>query len=176
MTVSMQESYGWHCKRCDGDRTAPVWRIVDARERGDALNTTGPGLSWVDCPGCGTRAPVELPQLIIRPGSSVPLLVAAPLVELRGGRAQQHSIDLMDEARNAGAFSAVTMLDVPNLLPCSLLPIVLSRDIDRDAGDREFAREQLAAHSAETAAHYEVFLNSLAWHREARIRALILSE
>jgi CHAT domain-containing protein/tetratricopeptide (TPR) repeat protein len=150
-----------------------VWRILDARDHGDILKAMGLELLWVACPTCATRTQVESPLLVIRLGSSAPLLLAAPLAELRDGRAQQYSADLMDQARNAGAFPTVSLPLVPIPLPCSLLPVVLSRDIDRDVTDREFARSQLAAHDAATATQYDVFLNHLAWHRDARISTLL---
>jgi hypothetical protein len=156
MTVSVQVPYTWHCEKCNRDRTAAVWRIIDDRERGDVLNAVGLGLLWVDCSTCATRAQVESPLLVIRLGSSVPLLLVAPLAELRDGRAQHYSADLMDQARDAGAFRNGSLPVGPIPLPWSLLPVVLSRDLDRDVTDREFARSQLASHDAATATHYEV--------------------
>jgi hypothetical protein len=50
VTVSVREPYTWHCEECDRRCLVPVWRIVDARERADVLESPdGPrvrGLSF----------------------------------------------------------------------------------------------------------------------------------
>ncbi|MEU6992770.1 CHAT domain-containing protein [Streptomyces sp. NPDC046465] len=166
MAVSARESYTWRCDECARECTAAVWRIVDARERPDALAAPGPpGLSWADCPGCGARAGIDAPLLVLRPGATAPLLLATSLAELRDDPSPS-ALALLGEAERAGAFREVVFDGQVIPLPRRLLPVVLARDLDRDLADPEAARAQLEPEGEPTAGHYETFLQYLAEERE----------
>ncbi|GGV21952.1 hypothetical protein GCM10010245_36900 [Streptomyces spectabilis] len=174
MTVSVRASYTWRCENCGRESGAPVWRVVDARERADVLEGPGPGVAWVDCPGCGTRAHVEAPLLVLRPGAAAPLLYATSMAELQDGP-PEFAVALLEEAAAAGAFrddDVFTGKAIP--LPRRLLPFVLTRDVERDLGDPEAACRDLEPEGPPTVANYEVFLRLLAGDRdESRVDDLL---
>lgn len=179
MTVSVRVPYAWRCERCGRECQAPIWRIIDSRERADVLATRGHGVATVDCV-CGAIADIDAPLLVLRPGVTAPLLLALSLAELRSG-ALTSAEPLLQEAGQAGAFG-VDDFSVwqPLALPRTLLPVVLARDLDRDLSDPEAARQQLERDGSSAVAHYGIFLNHLAGERDAvsvkeLLRALLMS-
>ncbi|MER6334191.1 CHAT domain-containing protein [Streptomyces sp. NPDC001034] len=141
--------------------------MVDSRERGDVLESPGGpdgfgnGLSWVDCPGCGTRAHIEAPVLVLRAGAVVPSLFATSVAELRQD-ATASAAALVEEARLAGAFAGGRFGGNVVPLPRRLLPFALSRDVERDLADPEAACAQLTSYGAPTVDNYRVFLANVA--------------
>ncbi|GAA2500345.1 hypothetical protein GCM10023100_37170 [Actinocorallia cavernae] len=144
-----------------------MWRIVDSRERADVLESPdgpdgfGPGLHWADCPGCGSRAQVEAPVLVLRAGAFVPSLFATSVAELQRD-ATASAAALVEEARVAGAFTGGRFGGNVVMLPRRLLPFVLSRDTERDLADPEAARAELAPYGAPTVDNYRIFLDHVA--------------
>ncbi|EFL27529.1 LigA protein [Streptomyces himastatinicus ATCC 53653] len=167
MTVSTRAPYEWCCDQCGRHRQAPVWRIVDSRERADVLESRdgpdgfGPGLHWVGCPGCGTRAHIEAPVLVLRAGALVPSLFATSVAELQHD-ATASATALVEEARLAGAFTSGRFGGNVVVLPRRLLPFVLSRDTERDLADPEAACAELTSYGAPTVDNYRIFLGSVA--------------
>ncbi|WP_018546539.1 CHAT domain-containing protein [Streptomyces sp. LaPpAH-108] len=144
-----------------------MWRIVDSRERADVLESRdgpdgfGPGLHRADCPGCGTRAPVEAPVLVLRSGAFVPSLFATSVAELQRD-ATASAATLVEEARLAGAFASGSFRGNVIVLPRRLLPFVLGRDTERDLADPEAACAELAPYGAPTVDNYRIFLDNVA--------------
>ncbi|MFH8289646.1 CHAT domain-containing protein [Streptomyces sp. NPDC018059] len=165
MAVSARATYSWRCEGCERENAAVVWRVVDARERADALSGESPGLAWVDCPGCGSRTAIDAPLLVLRPGVTAPLLLALSLTELRSGALPSAPV-LLGEAGRAGAFRGTVFHGEVIPLPRRLLPVVLTRDLDRDLADPAAARAELAPQGEPTADNYETFLHYLAEDRE----------
>ncbi|MFJ8093155.1 CHAT domain-containing protein [Streptomyces griseofuscus] len=165
--VSTRTPYEWTCERCGRPCRAPVWRIVDSRERADVLESPdgpdgfGPGLHWADCPGCGARAQVEAPVLVLRAGAFVPSLFATSVAELQRD-ATASAAALVEEARVAGAFTGGRFGGNVVVLPRRLLPFALSRDTERDLADPEAACAELAPYGAPTVANYRIFLDNVA--------------
>ncbi|MFG2115670.1 hypothetical protein ACGFRB_24085 [Streptomyces sp. NPDC048718] len=142
MTISARVPYTWHCEPCGRERTASAWRIIDARERADVLTSPAPGVSWLDCPVCGTRTHIEAPLLVLRPGRVAPLLLAVSVAELQHG-APPSAPSLLEQAGRAGAFVGRVFLGQVIPLPRRLLPYVLARDLERDLTDPEAACREL---------------------------------
>ncbi|GLX49995.1 hypothetical protein Shyhy01_29450 [Streptomyces hygroscopicus subsp. hygroscopicus] len=167
MAVSTRAPYAWRCERCERECRAPVWRVVDSRERGDVLESPGgpdgyrDGLCWVDCPDCGTREHIEAPVLVLRAGAVVPSLFATSVAELRRD-ATASAAALVEEARLAGAFTSGRFGGNVVALPRRLLPFALSRDVERDLADPEAACAQLTSYGAPTVGNYRVFLENVA--------------
>ncbi|QIB41959.1 CHAT domain-containing protein [Streptomyces aureoverticillatus] len=161
MTVSARAPYTWRCEECDQQRTAPAWRVVDARERADVLEAPGAGVSWLACPGCGTRTYVDAPLLVLRPGAAAPMLLGLSMAELRGGPPQS-ALAVMEEAARAGALRDHGFAGQAVPLPRRLLSVVLTRDLDRDLADPEAACEQLEPEGQPTIGNYRMFLQYLA--------------
>lgn len=167
MAVSTRTPYEWTCERCGRPCRAPVWRIVDSRERADVLESPdgpdgfGPGLHWATCPGCGSRAQVEAPVLVLRAGAFVPSLFATSVAELQRD-ATASAAALVEEARVAGAFTGGRFGGNVVVLPRRLLPFALSRDTERDLADPEAACAELAPYGAPTVDNYRIFLDHVA--------------
>ncbi|TGZ16699.1 hypothetical protein DV517_16720 [Streptomyces sp. S816] len=167
MAVSTRTPYEWTCERCGRPCRAPVWRIVDSRERADVLESPdgpdgfGPGLHWADCPGCGSQAQVEAPVLVLRAGAFVPSLFATSVAELQRD-ATASAAALVEEARVAGAFTGGRFGGNVVVLPRGLLPFALSRDTERDLADPEAACAELAPYGAPTVDNYRIFLDHVA--------------
>ncbi|MYQ98666.1 CHAT domain-containing protein, partial [Streptomyces sp. SID6139] len=167
MAVSTRTPYEWTCERCGRPCRAPVWRIVDSRERADVLESPdgpdgfGPGLHWAGCPGCGARAQVEAPVLVLRAGAFVPSLFATSVAELQRD-ATASAAALVEEARVAGAFTGGRFGGNVVVLPRRLLPFALSRDTERDLADPEAACAELAPYGAPTVDNYRIFLDHVA--------------
>ncbi|WP_330259317.1 CHAT domain-containing protein [Streptomyces murinus] len=165
--VSTRTPYEWTCERCGRPCRAPVWRIVDSRERADVLESPdgpdgfGPGLHWADCPGCGARAQVEAPVLVLRAGAFVPSLFATSVAELQRDATASAAV-LVEEARVAGAFTGGRFGGNVVVLPRRLLPFALSRDTERDLADPEAACAELAPYGAPTVDNYRIFLDNVA--------------
>ncbi|TWV46977.1 hypothetical protein FRZ03_14185 [Streptomyces misionensis] len=163
MSVSVRAPYAWTCEECGRRCEAPVWRVVDSRERPDVLSSrTGPdgfgaGLCQVACPGCGTRAYVEAPVLVLRAGAVVPTLFATSVAQLHED-ATATVAELVEQARLAGAFAAGRFGGQVVRLPRRLLPFALSCDVERDLADPEAACRELAEHGAPTVTNYRYFL------------------
>ncbi|MFE6104688.1 CHAT domain-containing protein [Streptomyces laurentii] len=165
MTVSARVPYTWHCEPCGRERTAPAWRIIDARERADVLTAPAPGVTWLDCPVCGTRTHIEAPLLVLRPGRVAPLLLAVSVAELQHG-APPSAPSLLEQAGQAGAFVGRVFLGQVIPLPRRLLSYVLARDLERDLTDPEAACRELRPEGEPTVANYRVFLRVLEGERE----------
>ncbi|MCM3805958.1 CHAT domain-containing protein [Streptomyces sp. DR7-3] len=165
MAVSTRALYAWRCDECGRECGAPVWRIVDARERADVLKSLGPGMSWVDCSGCGARAYIDAPLLVLRPGAVAPLLLALAVAELQDDPSQI-AASLLEEAEQAGGFHGDALVGQPVLLPRSLLPVVLARDLARDLAAPEEAYRQLEPEGLPTVTNYRFFLQYLAEERD----------
>ncbi|MFI5798152.1 CHAT domain-containing protein [Streptomyces sp. NPDC051677] len=167
MTVSVREPYAWRCEQCERPSRAPAWRIVDARERADVLESPGdpegfgPGLSWVDCPDCGARAHIEAPVLVLRPGTTAPALYATSVTELQGD-VTTSALPVLEQAASAGAFRGDPVAGQVIPLPRRQLPFVLARDLDRDLADPERAARELASYGTPTVANHRAFLLYLA--------------
>lgn len=159
--VSSRVSYGWRCAGCNGDQEAPIWRILDRRERGDVIEQPGAGLCWVSCPQCGTLADIDAPLLLIRPGNPLPLLLAVHIRELGGpplappsGPVLEQEAKLALQRNDAG----ITGPMIP--LPRTLLPVVLSRDVSSDAADPDRAVQEVFGKEPTLAASwYRSFLD-----------------
>ncbi|MFJ1548752.1 CHAT domain-containing protein [Streptomyces sp. NPDC088246] len=160
MNVSARVPYAWRCEECAQERRAPIWRVIDAREQADVLAAPAPGVSWVDCPVCGTRTHIEAPLLVLRPGGVAPLLLAVPVAELQHDPPQS-AAPLLEEAGRAGAFLGGAFAGRVIPLPRRLLPFVLARDLQRDLEDPEAACRQLQPEGAPTVANYRIFLQYL---------------
>lgn len=173
MVVSARESYAWRCEVCAQERRAPIWRVIDARERADVLAAPAPGVSWVDCPVCDTRSHIEAPLLILRPGRAAPLLLAVPDAELRHDPPQS-AASLLEEAGRAGAFLAGAFPGRAIPLPRRLIPFVLAHELERDLEDPEAACMQLQPEGAPTVANYRIFLQYLEAERsDTRVGELL---
>lgn len=173
MTISVRAAYTWDCERCGQERHAPVWRIVDARERADVLVAPDPGVSWLDCPVCGTREHIEAPLLVLRPGAVAPMLLAVSVEELQGG-APPSAPPLLEEAERAGAFRGGGFFGQVIPLPRRLLPFALTRDVERDLTDPEEACRQLRPEGGPTVTNYRTFLGYLAEDADhAAVRSLL---
>ncbi|MFF3644424.1 CHAT domain-containing protein [Streptomyces sp. NPDC002564] len=164
MAVSARASFAWHCAGCDQERSAVVWRVVDARERADVLAAPGPGLAWADCPQCGARADIDVPLLVLRPGRPAPLLLGLSLAELRDDPGPS-ALALLGEAERAGAFDGDTFDGQLIPLPRTLLAVVLTRDPARDLADPATARTEVEPHGQAAADHYALFLRYFAEER-----------
>ncbi|MEW2623942.1 CHAT domain-containing protein [Streptomyces sp. NPDC048106] len=170
MAISARTPYAWRCERCERPCQEPVWRIVDSRERGDVLESPdgpdgfGSGLCWVDCPGCGTRAHIEAPVLVLRAGAVVPSLFATSVAELQRD-ATASATALVEEARLAGAFAQGRFGGNVVVLPRRLLPFALSRDVERDLADPEAACRELTPYGPPTVDNYRIFLRNVAGER-----------
>ncbi|MCN9242154.1 CHAT domain-containing protein [Streptomyces sp. RY43-2] len=157
-----------------------MWHVVDGRERADVLEEHGtppdgfePGLCWVDCPGCGSPAPIEAPLLVLRPHASAPMLFATSVAELQQD-ATATATELVAQAAQAGAFRGTPFGGRVIQLPRRLLPHVLSRDVDRDLADPEAALRELTVHGPPTVANYQKFLQYVAENKEeARLGELL---
>ncbi|MFJ9446924.1 CHAT domain-containing protein [Kitasatospora sp. NPDC101235] len=173
MTVSARAPYAWNCPECGRGCQEPVWHIIDARERADVLEADGPGVSWVACPGCGARAHIDAPVLVLRPDAIVQVLFAASVEDLQTG-AGDSATRILAEAGRAGAFEGGTITGQTIPLPRRALPVVLARDVDRDLDDPETARRELLPEGPPTVANYEIFLEFARAEREAaRARYLL---
>ncbi|GGR57821.1 CHAT domain-containing protein [Streptomyces sp. MBT70] len=167
MAVSARVAYAWRCEQCERPCQEPVWRVVDSRERGDVLESPdgpdgfGRGLCWVDCPGCGTRAHIEAPVLVLRAGAVVPSLFATSVAELQRDPTASAAA-LVEEARLAGAFAQGKFGGNVVVLPRRLLPFALSRDVERDLADPEGACAQLTPYGPPTVENYRIFLRNVA--------------
>ncbi|QLJ02668.1 CHAT domain-containing protein [Streptomyces sp. NEAU-sy36] len=167
MAISARAPYAWRCEQCGRPCEEPVWRVVDSRERGDVLESPdgpdgfGYGLCWVDCPGCGTRAHIEAPVLVLRAGAVVPALFATSVAELQRD-ATASAAALVEEARLAGAFARGAFGGNVVGLPRRLLPFALSRDVERDLADPEAACGELTPYGPPTVENYRIFLRNVA--------------
>lgn len=168
--MSVRVSYAWRCAECGRPCEAPVWQVVDARERPDVLDSPdgpdgfGPGLCWAACEGCGAREHIEAPVLVLRPGAAVPALFATSVAELQGD-ASATAAGLVDRAARAGAFRGAPFAAQVIPLPRRLLPFALTRDVDRDLADPEAACRELTPHGPPTVDNYRHFLQCVAEDR-----------
>jgi CHAT domain-containing protein/tetratricopeptide (TPR) repeat protein len=174
--VSRRTNYIWRCSGCDGAQEAPVWRLLDIRERSDVIEQPGPGLAWVVCPQCGTGAQIDAPLLLIRPGNTLPLLLAVPIHELgEPSLAPPSGPVLGQEARTAlgGNIEGIAGPMIP--LPRLLLPVVLARDVTADAADPDRALEEIFGREMTlTASWYRSFLEIVCDSEQERKLAIAL--
>ncbi|WP_309028607.1 CHAT domain-containing tetratricopeptide repeat protein [Streptomyces alfalfae] len=173
MAVSARTSYAWRCERCGRACAAPVWRVVDARERADVLAPPATGLARAECPGCGERTDIGAPLLVLCPGEVAPLLIGLSLEDLRGDPSRA-ALPVLEEAERAGAFRGNVFTGQAIPLPRRLLPVVLARDLERDLADTASACEELAPEGQPTVDNYGTFLHYLAANREdVRVNRLL---
>jgi hypothetical protein len=156
MAVSRRVSYRWNCPRCGSAQEAPVWRILDARERGDVVERPGPGLADVPCGECGTRADIDAPLLLIRPDNPLPLLLALPVEAL--GAPGPWIRELSSEALEALGGGAAGIAEPMMPLPRRLLPVVLWRDVVSDLDDPAGAAREVSDREEALAGWYYRFL------------------
>jgi CHAT domain-containing protein len=156
MAVSRRVPYTWRCEACGSAQEAPVWRILDARERGDVVEEAGPGLADVTCGDCGARAYIDAPLLLIRPGNPLPLLLAMPVVALDDPGPWIH--ELGSEALEALGGDAAGITEPMMPLPRWLLPVVLGRDVMSDLDDPAGAGREVSDQDAAVAGWYYRFL------------------
>jgi CHAT domain-containing protein/tetratricopeptide (TPR) repeat protein len=134
--VSRRVNYTWSCPGCGGTQEAPVWRLLDVRERGDVVEKPGPGLAWVVCPQCGTVAEIDAPLLLIRPGNPLPLLLAVHIRELGGPPLAPPSGPVLEQEARAALGANTAGITAPLIpLPRILLPLALVRDVESDVAD-----------------------------------------
>ena len=156
MAVSRRVSYRWSCERCGIAQEAPVWRILDVRERGDVVEQPGPGLADVTCGECGIRADIDAPLLLIRPDNPLPLLLALPVEAL--GDPGPWIRELGSEALEALGGDAAGITEPMMSLPRRLLPVVLWRDVMSDLDDPAGAAREISGRDAAIAGWYYRFL------------------
>ncbi|MGV9834304.1 CHAT domain-containing protein [Nocardia niigatensis] len=174
MAVSTRSAFEWRCEQCGSDCTEPVWRIIDARERADILTAGAQGVSTAKCPVCGALAYIEVPALVINPGTSTPLLLALSFVDL-DDHLEQVGKQLLAEAQKAGAFASRPVLDLAIPVPRRLLAVVLTRDVERDLRDPEAAcRELQIIGPPAVPTNYRTFLGYVAAERQrSEIKGLL---
>ncbi len=166
MAVSVRVPYAWRCERCGRQRQAPIWRIIDGRERPDVLAGRGHGVAVVDCAFCGAVAHIDAPLLVLRPGVTAPLLLGVSITELQDG-VPRSAAALLEEAGQAGAFAGSDFGVWQTMpLPRRLLPVVLARNLDEDLEDPQVASRQLQTQGQPTVDDYATFLSYLAQERE----------
>lgn len=175
MPVSSRSSYTWRCSHCDEVQSAPIWRLLDARERPDVLAELAPGLASVVCPVCAAQAPIEAPLLLIRPGAPLSLLLAVSLEELNG-IVVSSAPELSDEARVALRRTQrrlpAPMIPIPRLI----LPLALTRDVAQDLADPGATYDGLHASQPAATDLYLSFLDVVRSSEPERRIARILAE
>lgn len=156
MTVSRRVSYVWRCAACGNAQEAPVWRILDIRERGDLAEKPGSELADVTCGKCGVRADIDAPLLLIRPNNPLPLLLGLSLEALAdpGPWIRELSSDALEAL--GGGVAGITGPMVP--LPRRLLPVVLARDVSSDVEDPDRAVREVSTSDATISDMYGTFL------------------
>ena len=156
MMVSRMIGYSWECAGCGSRQEVPVWRILHAGERPDAVAPDSPGLAVVACPACGAVTLIEAPMLLVRPGDHLPLLVAVAGSEL-ADPSPSSGPQLLREAQAAGLRGdGVIGPMVP--LPRPLVPLVLTRDVASDAADPERACQEIGSMGQPLPGWYRTFL------------------
>ena len=141
MTVSRMIAYSWDCAGCGSSQEVPVWRILHAAERPDAVAPDRLGLAVVACPACGAVALIEAPMLLVRPGDYLPLLVAVAGSEL-ADPSPSSGPQLLGEAQAAG-LRGDGLIGPMVPLPRPLVPLVLTRNVASDAADPERTRQEM---------------------------------
>lgn len=127
-----------------------MWRVLDERERADAVRVDTPGLVVVACDGCGAPAVVDEALLLVRSTSVAPVVVVLPREQLQEPGAVLSDLQAEVGDRVAGK---------PVLAPRVLLPLLLARDVDADASDPGRAADQVRTdHGNELADLYADFL------------------
>jgi CHAT domain-containing protein/tetratricopeptide (TPR) repeat protein len=167
--------YRWQCPGCGEQQEAPVWRILDAAERPDAVEPLAPGLAIVECPDCGATDGVQATMLLIRPGEALPLLLAvadSELTEPSSVSGQQ----LAREAQAAGAGGRDGVVGPMIPLPRLLLVLALTRDVSADAADPDSAYEQVRSMGEPFAGLYRTFLGLVRGSEPTRRAGMALRE
>lgn len=127
-----------------------MWRVLDERERADAVRVDAPGLVVVACDGCGAPAVVDDALLLVRSTAVAPVVVVLPWEQLQEPGAVLGDLQAEVGDRVAGE---------PVLAPRVLLPLLLARDVDADASDPDRATEQVRTdHGNELGDLYAHFL------------------
>jgi hypothetical protein len=147
---------------CGHENESPVWRVLDERERADAMHADTPGLVVVMCDLCGARAIVNDALLLVRSTTVAPLVAVLPWEQL------QEPVEVLgDLLREAGD----QVPGKPLLAPRVLLPLLLTRDVDADALDPGGAASDVRAkQGSELGDVYAHFLSlAVDQHAEAEL-------
>jgi CHAT domain-containing protein/tetratricopeptide (TPR) repeat protein len=155
-----------------------VWRLLDVRERGDVVEQLGAGLAWVVCPQCGTAEEIDAPLLLIRPGTTLPLLLAVHVRELGGPPLAPPSGPVLEqEARLALGRNTAGIAGPMIPLPRLLLSVVLIREVNADATDIDRAVQEIFGQEMTLiASWYRSFLQIVRDSDPERKLALALEE
>ena len=173
MTVFQMIAYSWECGGC-GSQEVPVWRILHAGERPDAVAPDVLGLAVVACPACGAVALIEAPMLLVRPGDDLPLLVAVAGSEL-AHPSPSAGPQLLREAQAAG-LRGDGLIGPMIPLPRPLIPLVLMRDVASDAADPEKACQEVRSTGQLLSGWYGTFLSNVRAGEPERRAARALRE
>jgi CHAT domain len=145
---------------CGHDNDSPVWRVLDERERADAMRADTPGLVVVTCDLCGAPASVNDALLLVRSTTVAPVVVILPWEQLQAPGAVLGNLfgEVWDQLPGE-----------PVLAPRVLLPLLLTRDLDADALDPRRAGDEVRAeHGAELGDAFAYFLSlAVDQHAEA---------
>jgi len=167
--------YQWECAGCGERQEAPVWRILDTRERPDTVGQLAPSLVHVSCPTCGTESLIRSTMLLIRPDDPLPLLLA-----IAGGEPEERSeatgMQLAQEAWEAGAAESGAFVGPMIPVPRLLLTLALTRDVIADASDPDRAYQQVGGLGEQVAGWYQAFLGLVRSSEPARRADLALRE
>ena len=158
VAVSRMIAYQWECAGCGQGQEAPVWQILDARERRDAVEPLAPGLVHVSCPACGSQALIRSTMLLIRPGDPLPLLLAIAGGGEPAERSEETGMQLAQEAWEAGAAQSGAFVGPMIPVPRLLLLLALTRDVIADAADPDPAFQQVRGLGEQVTGWYQAFL------------------
>ena len=145
---------------CGHENESPVWRVLDERERADAMRVDSPGLVVVMCDLCGAPASVNVALLLVRSTALAPVVVVLP----------------WEQMQEPGAVLGELLAEVgdqvpgePVLAPRVVLPLLLTREVDADALDPGRAGDEVRAeHGTELGDVYAHFLSlAVDQHAEA---------
>jgi len=151
---------------CGRVNVSPVWRVLDQRERADALQADAPGLVAVACDGCGAARTVDDALLLVRITTIAPVVMVLSWEQL-----QEPSAAVAELYEGAGD----QVLGEPVLAPRLLLPLLLTRDLDADVSDRGRAvAEVRAQHGGDIGDAFDYFLTlAVDQYAEAEPRRLL---
>ena len=173
MTTSSRVRYQWNCPSCGKGESSPVWRILDERERPDVIQQQQIGLAHVICSACGTPEWIQAPLLLIRPSSTLPVLLAGSLVDLQEENLEWgqlwHDFVLSSTTSTPSFGQAIP-------LPRFLLPLVLRRDSEADIRNIESVLREMASTNSEQAEWYAQFLVGVSNSAIERDTAVVLHD
>jgi tetratricopeptide (TPR) repeat protein len=147
--ISSRVNLRWDCA-CGHANEAPVWRVLDGRERADALRPDTPGLVCVVCESCGAPREVLDALLLVRSGTVAPVVVVLSWEQLKDPGPVLSELPV-PVGREVSA--------QPVLAPRILLPLLLVRNVDADAFNSAVATEEVrSSHGDQLADLYAQFL------------------